>query len=330
MSDDRNAALAVYERYGLIALPFGVVGQFFFRAGPTTDSTNVLFIAFGGGADPIDVQLARGGAPVHSYRIQGAVSQEAAMLAPGTYHLTLGMYSAPVVVPRMGPNSLATPILMRQSDALPRATAIIGRDTAVDVALEAYGTSRAPMTLSAPGWRDTVTLERHGNVSSGVIRVPLSRLGLGETTLVFARGRDSVSAPAFVGFGPSVNAVSFDQLLDVLRYFPPAEPLRRSPGAWATVWEQSRQPLLEYLDRVRQANKRYWDEYIPGWKTDRGSVFLRLGDPDQVFVEPDTSFWVYTRYFGRVQLVHEGQRWRLTPQGHAMLDTLVARARDAR
>jgi len=86
------------------------------------------------------------------------------------------------------------------------------------------------------------------------------------------------------------------------------------------LWDPHREPLLDYLERVHEADRRY------GWGTDRCRAYVQLGDPDQVFVEPDVEIWVYTRYFGRLKFDHT----RLTQESQAMLGTLVAQARSAR
>jgi GWxTD domain-containing protein len=241
--------------------------------------------------------------------------------------------------PAVGPSgALVTPIPVRESKpplyALPGATATFGRDTAIALYLEASGADQSPVTLAGPGWTDTVALQHHDNLYSGVILVPLSRLAVGETTLTVTRGRDRITTPVFVGFGPAVNAASFDQLLGVLRYFAPADrldslrqaPVDERPRAWATFLARSREPLSEYLGRVGEANKRYGERGTPGWQTDRGSAYLQLGDPDQVFVEPDVEIWVYTRYFGRLRFDHH----RLVPESRQMLATLVVQARSVR
>jgi GWxTD domain-containing protein len=295
----------------------------------------VLFATsyFGAPSEGIEFWLARGGTPVRRFPVHTADFQQTITLAPGTYHLMCGMFDWPVVVPRLRTPSLTTPIPMRHGNVLPRSTAIIGRDAAIDVYLEAYGASHAPLTLSAPGWRDTVVLERNGDASSGTIQVPLSRLAPGATTLVFARGRDSVTTPVFVGLG-YLTAVSFDRTLETLRYFAPPErldslrhtPPDQRPQEWATFLARYGQRLPEYVGRVREANKRYGEQGVPGWETDRGSVYVQLGDPDQVFVEPDIEIWLYTRYFGRLKFDHK----RLMPESREMLETLIARARSAR
>jgi GWxTD domain-containing protein len=321
---------AAYARYGIVEVPLAGVGQFYFLAGATTDSTKVIFFDALVGSEGGELELTRDGAVVHEFNMPPGQFQQTITLAPGTY---LTSYGQSVHVPRLGRTALAQPIPMRHGAILPRSTAIIGRDTVIDVYLEAYGTSNAPVTLSAPGWRDTIALHRHGDVSGDTIEVPLSRFAPGATLLVLARGRDSATTPVFVGLG-SVTAPSFDGTLDALRYMASPErldSLRRTPPderpqAWATFMGQYGQRLPEYLARVREANRRYSDTGIPGWETDRGSVYVQLGDPDQVFVEPDIEIWLYMRYFGRLKFDHR----RLMPESREMLGTLVARARSAR
>jgi GWxTD domain-containing protein len=362
------AALAVYEQHGLIVAPppQAVVGQVFFVASATADSTKTV-IALSFTRPPIDgtpIEVTHDGTIVRRFTASTAVFQKTVTLAPGGYELSMADRTWPLVVPRLTPPALATPIpvfaatpRIRVDSALhldtrARASAIVGRDTGLTVYVEAYGAGD-PVTLSArcegarePAWRDTARLEQHGDLASGVAVVPVARLGLGETMLSVTRGADSAATPLFVGFGPRINAISFDQLLGVLRYFaPPARldslrtaPPAERPKAWAMFLARSGRRaargsdvLLDYIDRVQEANERYRDEPVPGWETDRGSSYIMLGEPDQVFVEGQrTEIWSYTRYFGRLEFASENGRWRLTPKSRATLATLVTRARSHR
>jgi len=45
-----------------------------------------------------------------------------------------------------------------------------------------------------------------------------------------------------------------------------------------------------YWERVLEANKRFRDSTIPGWKTDRGKIYIMLGEPDDVTTDEDPSF----------------------------------------
>lgn len=52
-----------------------------------------------------------------------------------------------------------------------------------------------------------------------------------------------------------------------------------SPGTFENEYRR------EYWNRILEANKRFRDSTTPGWKTDRGKVFILLGEPN--FVESD-------------------------------------------
>jgi GWxTD domain-containing protein len=367
-ASEMSAALTVYERHGLIVAPppQAAVGQVFFLAGATADSTKTV-IALSFTRPPIDgtpIELTRGGATVRRFTASTAVFQKTVTLAPGGYELTMADRAWPLVVPRLSSPALATPMPVLAAtprirvdstlhvDTRPRASATVGRDSAFSVYVEAYGAGD-PVTLSArcegapeAAWRDTAQLEQHGDLASGVTVVPMSRLGLGETTLTVSRGADSEATPLFIGFGPRINATSFDQLLGVLRYFAPPErldslrnaPPAERPQAWAMFLARSghrgargKDLLLDYIDRVEEANERYRDESVPGWETDRGSSYIMLGEPDQVFVEGQRAeIWSYTRYLGRLEFASENGRWRLTPKSRATLATLLTRARSHR
>ena len=82
--------------------------------------------------------------------------------------------------------------------------------------------------------------------------------------------------------------------------------------------------LDRYFTRLAIANERFRDEGGEGWRTERGEVFITLGEPDQVFETPpatDRRFirWMYNEY--RVVLDFEGtlgfSRLRLTPSSRA-------------
>ena len=72
------------------------------------------------------------------------------------------------------------------------------------------------------------------------------------------------------------------------------------------------------------ANERFKDEGGSGWRTDRGEVYITLGEPDQVVETPPGSDnrivqWLYNNY--RAVLTFTGQmgfsRLRMTPASRA-------------
>lgn len=56
--------------------------------------------------------------------------------------------------------------------------------------------------------------------------------------------------------------------------------------------ERARELLKKYYGRVKEANK-YYSSYMQGWKTDRGMMFIVLGQPNIVYRNAKTETWVY-------------------------------------
>lgn len=224
-------------------------------------------------------------------------------------------------VPRLtGRATLSTPVPFYQAairpnlDTLPRivpsprSTVVFGRDSLVPVYLEAYGESER-VTLRAKVETEGATLfvdslpltRRTPGLFSGVFTVPVRRLGIGVSTLSFTRTdapSDTTSVPIFVSFGDDLPVASFEQMLNYLRFFATSSRLRalrdvsieKRAEAWARfVAETDPTPLTPeheglrlYFQRIQIANQRFRDEGQQGWLTDRGMVYITLGEPEQV------------------------------------------------
>lgn len=260
-------------------------------------------------------------------------------------------------VPRFDDGSLSTPMPIAEvtprttRDSLPlllvspSGTAVAGRDSLLPVYVEAYGDTTAPVRLvirSERGrviWSDTVRVQPRGGLRAGVVEVPVFRIGIGVARLTFVRegGADSTSTNVFVGFGGELPVATFEDMLNYLRFFAAPYRLQRlrdaaeedRPAAWAAfVRETDAQPdtpaheeLRAYFGRLMRANGRFREEATPGWLSDRGRVFIALGEPDQI-IEPQVAdfsrnrqqVWEYRNM--NMQLVFYDQtgsgRWRLT------------------
>jgi GWxTD domain-containing protein len=75
---------------------------------------------------------------------------------------------------------------------------------------------------------------------------------------------------------------------------------RRAPTPGTAVNETQE----SFYRRIAEANRRFREggaAQVPGWRTDRGRVFIRYGDPDDVLREPQTGAdrpweaWKYTK-----------------------------------
>ena len=274
----------------------------------------------------------------------------------------------PVTVPRFGAHGISSPIPVYQAelrvkrDTLPilvpnpRATAIFGQDSALLIYVEQYGPpGRLQVAVrdvnNETTWRDSVDLPRSATTGSGKIALPLTRLGPGVASFLAWNGTDTSRTPLVISFGEGLAITSFDEMLSYLRYYGLPEDLnalRNAPvndrgRAWLAFLRATdpnpatpeHEGLRDYFVRVEQANLRYREEGGPGWLTDRGRVFIALGDPDQIYEQGQGDLsqrnrvlvWDYAQY--RVQLVFVDQsgfgRYRLTSTSEVEFQSLMRR-----
>jgi GWxTD domain-containing protein len=316
---------------------------------------------------------------------ESLIFQQFVAAAPGQYVLAIsvrdegsarnGRHEMLVNVPRITSIGLSSPVAVYEatprtsSDSLPelvanpRATAIFGRDTVVQVYLEGYGLPpETPVALAALSdqrvivWRDTIELDSQSTVMrASVIRLPVSVLGVGRVTLSATplNAADTVTAALFVTFGEEWAISSFEEMLSLLRFYASdtrLAQLRETAGegradAWGAFYRETdpdprtpeHEALRTYFARVRVANQRFGDEGTSGWLSDRGEVYVTLGEPDQILEQGDNSFnqrgraqmWRYNQQ--RLQLVFIDQsgfgRWRLTTGSEADFDAAAQRLR---
>lgn len=316
---------------------------------------------------------------------ESVVFQQYLGLAPGQYVLAIsvrdegsarnGRHEILIDVPRITPIGLSTPVAVYEatprtsSDSVPhlvanpRATAIFGRDSTMQIYLEGYGLpDDTPVALAALSheqvvvWRDTVRLDvRTPAMQASVISVPVAELGVGRLTLAATplHAADTVRAPLFITFGEEWAISSFDEMLTLLRFYASEarlSQLRQVTGseraaAWGAFFHETdpdpRTPTHEglrtYFARLTVAAERFADEGAAGWQSDRGEVYVTLGEPDQILEQGDQGFnqrgraqlWTYHQH--RLQLVFIDQsgfgRWRLTSSSEVDFQAVAQRVR---
>jgi len=266
----------------------------------------------------------------------------------------------PIEVPSFRAGAVTTPILVYQAgtrkglgDSLnlllnPRGTVANGGGDSLTMYVEGYQLPNAmPVRVDVRDERDSVvyagSIPFKGGlpVESYIIRVPSDAPPLGELTVTVGEGADAKKAVALVSFSRSWVVTNYENLLALLRFFP-WEPERLSalrnakpperPRLWREFWvatdpnkDTSENEALEiYFTRIAIANERFKDEGGPGWRTERGEVYITLGDPDQALETPpgnDTRIvqWVYNNY--RATIMFTGQlgfsRLRMTPSSRS-------------
>jgi GWxTD domain-containing protein len=232
---------------------------------------------------------------------------------------SVGRVEQPVTVPRFDRPSLASLVPVYQAGGRvspddappillnPRATVPFGLDT-LWLYLEAYGApppARAHVTLvGATGdavlARD-VELSGTASLAWVVLELLPEDLPVGEIRAVARVDGipDTTRLRALVSFSDQWAITNFDEILSLLRYFGQDRAIaemREAPAAersalWRAFWRATdpnpvtpqNESLEQYFRRVQEANERFRESGEPGWMTDRGEVFIGLGEPDEVF-----------------------------------------------
>jgi len=246
--------------------------------------------------------------------------------------------------------------------ANPRATLPYGTDT-LRFYVEGYGLAGRIVARVVDGadhelWRDTVTLRGDNALAAAIIKVAPERLPVGQAEIetVPAGGGDTTRTRILISFSNQWVITNFDEMVSLLRYFDgqiwvdslrKAAPERRS-AVWQEFWKASdpveitpeNEALDDYFRRVRLANARFSDEGEPGWLTDRGEVFITIGEPDEVFDMSNgmdrsglrAIRWTYTNL--RLVLYFQDQsgfnHFRLTPTSRAEYMRVLSRVRRSR
>ncbi|MEO7985856.1 MAG: GWxTD domain-containing protein [Gemmatimonadales bacterium] len=187
-------------------------------------------------------------------------------------------------------------------------------------------------------------------VESQVVRLSPDSVALGELKLVVGDSADQKSISALVSFTQAWVVTNFDEMLDLLRYFghdQKISAMKKAPESErARLWREfyaetdpnpvtpENEALNQYFSRVNAANQRFTDEGIPGWRTDRGEVYINLGPPDEnVESTPGTGNrivrWTYIDI--RLNLFFQDEtgfgRIRLTPSSRAEYERILVRLR---
>jgi GWxTD domain-containing protein len=266
-----------------------------------------------------------------------------------------GSISAPILVYQAtGRGSLGEPLSLVLN---PRGAVGYGSDTLLAY-IEGYHFS-TPTTVPFEVqdeqqhmvYSDSLHFRGGREVESQVVRVAPDSISLGELRLIVGTGQGERTASALVSFTQAWVVTNFDEMLDLLRYFGQDERLnamRKAPASERSrLWREfytatdpnpatpENEALNQYFSRVSAANARFTDEGIPGWRTDRGEVFISLGSPDEVIENSPGSTerriirWTYTNF--RLVLFFQDEtgfgRLRLIPGSRAEFERVLTRLR---
>lgn len=164
--------------------------------------------------------------------------------------------------------------------------------------------------------RTTVHFTGNGAVEGRVVRISPDSAPLGQLEILVgpdnavhnaaptdrfavAPGGDAIHRTnAIVSFSSAWVVTNFDDLLSLLRYFGEdrkVEAMRRAKSTdRITLWQEfyrttdpnpstpENEALDKYFSRIAIANQRFRETGFDGWRTDRGEVYITLGEPDVI------------------------------------------------
>ncbi|MFI5206563.1 MAG: GWxTD domain-containing protein [Gemmatimonadales bacterium] len=241
----------------------------------------------------------------------------------------------------------------------PRQVVQYGSDS-LFVYLETYGlpvgTQVVLSAVDAAGqasWADTSRVASLAPVIGRTVAVPPGPLSIGRYELRLDQGGTLMaSTPFLVAFSDLYAAANLEDIVSLLRFFAPADTLRallHTPpsergAAWQRFWKSTdpnpatpeNEAIDEYLRRVQVANDRFRDEGVQGWLTERGEVFISLGEPSEVLDRRSETggrgrfiVWTYLDYRLTLNFIDDAGfgRYRLDPRSRAEFQRVANRVR---
>lgn len=194
------------------------------------------------------------------------------------------------------------------------------------VYLEVYGaTQPAPVTVAVTDelgnrvWSARTTIQEGDQaLRRTMIELPAGSLPLGKlhVEIESADGARAATAPIIISISDQWMVANFDEVLMFIEYIAtraeidslkngsPAERRRLWEEFWARRDPLPATPANEYRDdffqRVRYATEQFSEiGGQPGWRTDRGEVYIVLGQPS----------YAQERYLGRTEFVGRPNAW---------------------
>ena len=265
-----------------------------------------------------------------------------------------GTISAPVVAYEVtGRGSQGDPLSLVLN---PRGTVAYGSDTLLAY-IEGYNFA-APAAvpfeihdaMDSVVFQDSLRFTGGRDVEGQVIRLTPDSAPLGELRLVVGSGTAQREKSAIVSLSTAWVVTNYEEMITLLRFFDKkdlldtlekADPVDR-PRLWrnfyATTDPNKSTPENEALDvyfsRLARATQLFRDEGVAGWRTDRGEVYIVLGEPDEIYDSSPLSQgrvirWVYTNDRVVLTFVDESGfgRFRLSTGSRSEFDRVTDRRR---
>jgi GWxTD domain-containing protein len=216
----------------------------------------------------------------------------------------------------------------------------------IDFLAEASGatSSGAPYTLRVnlvpegedgqpvgAAWTDALTPDSAGILEAfGSLEKPEAQYGEFELTFELTDAAGNVvaseSTPLMIAGSSAWIAANWEDALDLIRYESTEDEMEilediEDPAsrleAWACFWKirdpvpatATNEALVGYFERIETANRTWRSALRPGYKSDRGRVYMTLGAPDEIIERPMPAgpvpfeIWRYYDYNVEIRFV---------------------------
>jgi GWxTD domain-containing protein len=239
----------------------------------------------------------------------------------------------------------------------PRGTAAFGGDTLLAY-VEGYdmpGPRQIPFELRDE--RDSTVLQGNLNFAGNLpleahaIRIKSDSVPLGILHLVVDPGPNQRVTGLLVSLSSAWLVTNYDEMITLLRYFGSTDELAAlkkasaadRPALWRKFWHDTdpnpgtpeNEAIEAYFNRLAYANQTFRGEGMPGWRTDRGEVFITLGAPDEIYdTTPEQQNgriirWIYNQ--DQLNLYFEDPngfgRYLMTASSRAQFEPVASRVR---
>lgn len=260
----------------------------------------------------------------------------------------------------------------------PRGTVAYGGDTLLIYLEGNGYTKPADLPVEVRDERDSLVVRAMvhftgtGQVEGRVIRIAPDSAPLGQLEILagpdnavhnnaatdrfaIAPGGDAIHRTnAIVSFSSAWVVTNFDDLLSLLRYFGEDRKIAAMRRAKSTdritLWQDfyratdpnpatpENEALDRYFGRIAIANQRFHELGFAGWRSDRGEVFIVLGEPDMIqdqssqLQNPGRVIrWEYNTYHTVLyfQDITGFGRFQLTPQSRSDFERVRVRVQHA-
>ncbi len=167
------------------------------------------------------------------------------------------------------------------------------------LSFEIYNFSKEPFKLNykVAQLKDSISFENQNFVNTVLLEIPLDSIGFGTKIITLKIGELQIQDSLHIEEPFWIN--TYEKRVKQLYYI--AEhweidsllntPLEHRKDSWEKFWTEKSSTLgiqdakEQYFIRVDYANKHFTG-IQEGWKTDRGKVYIHIGEPDEVEKHP--------------------------------------------